>query len=80
MKTLLRDLRDPALKARIPARQLKPDLSSGLAAFRSQLSKRDVRACIAMAELDTHGKNEPVCRETSVCAGCIPEKQSAESA
>ena len=43
MKTLLRDLRDPALWARITARLLRPDLPSGLPASRSQLSEGAAR-------------------------------------
>jgi len=43
MKTLLRDLRDLALWAQIPARLLEPDLASGLPASRSQLSEGAVR-------------------------------------
>jgi len=43
MKTLLRDLRDPALWARITARLLEPDLASGLPPSRSQLSEGAAR-------------------------------------
>ena len=39
MKTLLRDLRDLALWAQLPARLLEPDLARGLPASRSQLSE-----------------------------------------
>jgi len=45
MKTLLRDLRDLALWAQIPARLLEPDLASGLPASRSQLSEDAARGC-----------------------------------
>jgi len=45
MKTLLRDLRDLALWAQIPARLLEPDLASGLPASRSQLSEGAADGC-----------------------------------
>ena len=51
MKTRLRDLRDPALWARIPARLLEPDLASGLPASRIQISEGAARACCTVVTL-----------------------------
>jgi len=60
MKTLLRDLRDLALWAQIPARLLEPDLASGLPASRSQLSEDAARSLLLGARRDV-GWFWPLC-------------------